>query len=200
MRPHKEKTAWLPNRPTRSRSRGPICRRLEQFNEVVADVFATRMLSNFAKYTQLLESRAATVLDHPAPQSVSSCDIGLVLAWRALECTAGEVIVPSFTFCSTVNALSWNGLEPVFADVDPETYCLDPEDVRRRITPRTVGIAAVHTFGLPADIAALEGLAQRARPEARLRRGPRAGRAVSGTALWVPSAMPRSSASAGRSC
>jgi dTDP-4-amino-4,6-dideoxygalactose transaminase len=133
---------------------------IEQFNEVVADVFATRMLSNFAKYTQLLEGRAATVLDHPAPKSVSSCDIGLVLAWRALECPPGEVIVPSFTFCSTVNALNWNGLEPVFADVDPETYCLDPEDVRRRITPRTVGIAAVHTFGLPADAAALEGLAR----------------------------------------
>ena len=132
----------------------------EQFNEVVADVFATRMLSNFAKYTQFLEGRAATVLDHPGPQCVASCDIGMVLAWRALEYSSGEVIVPSFTFCSTVNTLHWNGLEPVFADVDPETYCLDPEDVRRRITPRTVGIAAVHTFGLPADIAALEGLAR----------------------------------------
>jgi dTDP-4-amino-4,6-dideoxygalactose transaminase len=132
---------------------------IERFGEIVADVFATRMLSNFAKYTQLLEERAATVLDHPTPQCVSSCDIGLVLAWRALECPPGEVIVPSFTFCSTVNALSWNGLVPVFADVDPETYCLDPEDVRRRITPRTVGIEAVHTFGLPANIAELEGLA-----------------------------------------
>ncbi len=133
---------------------------LEQFQEVVAELFETRMLSNFAKYTQLLEERAAAVLEHPAPQSISSCDIGMVLAWRALECQAGEVIVPSFTFCSTINALSWNGLEPVFADVDPKTYCLDPGDVRRRITPRTVGIAAVHTFGLPADIAALEDLSR----------------------------------------
>ena len=69
------------------------------------------------------------------------------------------MIVPSFTFCSTVNSLVWNGLEPVFADVDPQTYCPDPEDVKRRITPRTVGIAALHTFGLPADIGSLEDLA-----------------------------------------
>jgi dTDP-4-amino-4,6-dideoxygalactose transaminase len=133
---------------------------IERFSEVVADLFSSRMLSNFAKYTSLLESRAAAVLDHPAPLCVSSCDIGLTLAWRALGCSAGEVIVPSFTFCSTVNALMWNGLEPVFADVDPRTYCIDVEDARRLITPRTVGIAAVHTFGLPADIERLETLAQ----------------------------------------
>jgi dTDP-4-amino-4,6-dideoxygalactose transaminase len=68
---------------------------MERFSEVVADLFASRLLSNFAKYTGLLESRAAAVLDHPAPLCVSSCDIGLTLAWRALECSAGEVIVPS---------------------------------------------------------------------------------------------------------
>ncbi len=132
---------------------------LAQFSALVADLFETRMLSNFGKYTTLLEERAAAILDHPAPQSVSSCDIGLVLAWRALECPPGEVIVPSFTFCSTVNALCWNGLEPVFAEVDPSTCCIDIEDARRLITPRTVGIAAVHVFGLPAAIGPLEQLA-----------------------------------------
>jgi dTDP-4-amino-4,6-dideoxygalactose transaminase len=132
----------------------------DKFMETVTEIFQTRMLSNFGKYSQLLEKRAATVLDHPDPKCVSSCDIGLTLAWKALECSRGEVIVPSFTFCSTVNALRWNGLEPVFADVDPETYCLDPEDVARLITPRTVGIAAVHTFGLPASIGPLESLAR----------------------------------------
>ena len=133
---------------------------MDRFSEVVADLFTSRMLSNFAKYTGLLESRAAAILDHPAPLCVSSCDIGLTLAWRALQCSAGEVIVPSFTFCSTVNALMWNGLEPVFADVDPRTCCIDVEDARRLITPRTVGISAVHAFGLPADIESLETLAR----------------------------------------
>ena len=133
---------------------------VEQFTEIVAEIFETRMLSNFAKYSRLLEERAAAVLDHPTPRSVSSCDVGMTLAWKAIQCPAGEVIVPSFTFCSTVNALIWNGLKPVFADVNPETYCVNIDDVRRRITRRTVGIAAVHTFGLPADIEALQGLAR----------------------------------------
>ena len=133
---------------------------LDQFTQLVAELFETRMLSNFGKYTGLLEERASGLLDHPSPLCVSSCDIGLTLAWQALECPPGEVIVPSFTFCSTVNALRWNGLEPVFADVDPQTYCIDVEDVRRLITPRTVGIAAVHVFGLPAAIEPLEGLAR----------------------------------------
>jgi dTDP-4-amino-4,6-dideoxygalactose transaminase len=130
----------------------------DRFMDLVADVFDTRMLSNFGKYAWLLEQRAAPLIDHPAPRCVSSCDVGLTLAWRALGCNSGEVIVPSFTFCSTVNALSWNGLTPVFADIDPRTLCLDPEDVRRRITPSTVGLAPVHTYGCPAPIAELEAL------------------------------------------
>lgn len=131
---------------------------LPDFNAIVEELFTTRMLSNFSKYSRLLEDRAATVLDHPAPLCVANCDIGLTLAWKALECSPGEVIVPSFTFCSTVNALHWNGLEPVFADVDPDTYCMDVDDVRRLITPRTVGIAAVHVFGVPAAIKPLQEL------------------------------------------
>ncbi len=160
------------------RSRVLSCRRWASLPRLVEELFETRMLSNFSKYTRLLEDRAARILDHPAPQTVSSCDIGLTLAWKALECPPGEVIVPSFTFCSTVNALSWNGLEPVFADVDPETYCIDIEDVRRLITPRTVGISAVHVFGLPAAIGPLEKLARRTRTETGIRRGSRSGRTL----------------------
>jgi dTDP-4-amino-4,6-dideoxygalactose transaminase len=132
-----------------------------QFMELVAELFESRKLSNFGKYSQLLEQRAATALGHPSPLCVANCDMGLTLAWRALGCHSGEVIVPSFTFCSTVNALSWNGLTPVFADIDPLTFCLNPEDVRRRITSRTVGIAPVHTYGCPAPIAELEAIAMK---------------------------------------
>ena len=132
----------------------------DRFMDLVADLYDSRMLSNFGKYAQLLEERAATAIDHPTPRCVSSCDIGLVLAWRALGCRRGEVIVPSFTFCSTVNALTWNNLRPVFADIDPLTLCLDPDEVQRLITPNTVGIAATHTYGCPAPIAELEQIAR----------------------------------------
>lgn len=132
----------------------------DQFMDLVADLYDSRMLSNFGKYCRLLEERAAAAIDHPSPRCVSSCDVGLVLAWKALACRAGEVIVPSFTFCSTVNALKWNNLTPAFADIDPFTFCLDPGDVRRRITRKTVGIAATHTYGCPAAIAELEQIAR----------------------------------------
>lgn len=152
-------------RSPRATPRIPVARpALPDFDAYVAavrDIFESRRLSNFAKYHRLLESRASRFLDHPAPLAVSSCDIGMVLAWRALGCREGEVIVPSFTLCSTVNALRWNGLQPVFADIDPQTLCIDPDQVRALIGPRTVGIAAVHIFGRPAPVAELEALAQR---------------------------------------
>src|SRR5262245_49523994 len=105
----------------------------DRFMDLVADLYHSRMLSNFGKYCQLLEQRAIDAIDHPAPRCVSSCDVGLVLAWKTLGCSQGDVIVPSFTFCSTVNALKWNNLTPVFADIDPLTLCLDPDEVRRLI-------------------------------------------------------------------
>ena len=137
---------------------------------------------------------SAAVLDHPAPLCVSSCDIGLTLAWRALECSAGEVIVPSFTFCSTVNALMWNGLEPVFADVDPRTYCIDVEDARRpdhASHRRHRG----RTYLRPArGHRAARNPGPRARSQAGLRRRPWARWALSGIRPWAPSATPPSSA------
>ena len=87
----------------------------------------------------------------------------MTLAWRALGLTSGEVIVPSFTFASTVNAIVWNGLNPVFADIDPNTLCIDPASVEDLLSPATVGLAAVHIFGEPVSreidrIAGAEGL------------------------------------------
>lgn len=131
-----------------------------EYHRAVADILERRFVSNFSKYCQLLESVAVKAVDNPRTLAVSSCDVGLVLAWRALGCRSGEVIVPSFTFCSTVNALRWNGLIPVFADIKAETLCIDPESVRALISPRTVGIAATHTFGRPAPVRELDQLAR----------------------------------------
>jgi perosamine synthetase len=70
-----------------------------------------------------------------------------------------EVIVPSFTFAATANAVALTGATPVFADIDLRTFCLDPRDVEQRISERTVGIMPVHLYGHPADMPALEALA-----------------------------------------
>lgn len=177
----------------------PIARPLmpprRAFEKVMRELWRTRRLSNFGRYSQLLERRGGRAIAHAAPLAVSSCDIGMVLAWRALAVPQGEVILPSFTFCSTANALLWNGLEPVFADIDPRTLCLDPDDVRRRIGPRTVGIAAVHAFGCPAAVDELEAIARQHRLRSFSTPPPDLALALEADA-WAHVAMPRSSASA----
>lgn len=85
----------------------------------------------------------------------------LHLALRALRLEPGdEVIVPSFTYVATANAVRYCGAEPVFVDVEPETWCMDPHKVEAAITPRTKGIVPVHLFGHPADMDALNRLAK----------------------------------------
>ena len=93
---------------------------------------------------------------------VGSGTAGLHLALLALGIGAGdEVIVPSSTFIAVANAVRYVGAHPVFADIDAETLNLDSGSVEAAVTPRTRALIVVHTFGRPADIAALLDLARR---------------------------------------
>ncbi|MGV8970510.1 MAG: DegT/DnrJ/EryC1/StrS family aminotransferase [Microbacteriaceae bacterium] len=131
----------------------------EKFHELVGGVLERRWLSNDGPLLRELETRVAQTVGVKHCVAVTNGTIALEIAIRALGLT-GEVIVPSWTFIATVHALRWVGLTPVFADVDPETHCLDPESVRSRITARTSGILAVHLWGRPAPVDALEQIAQ----------------------------------------
>jgi dTDP-4-amino-4,6-dideoxygalactose transaminase len=94
--------------------------------------------------------------------ALSSCTAGLMLVPRALNLPLGsEVIVPSFTFAATAQALIWNGLIPVFCDCLPGTWTLDPEDVERNLSSKTTAICPVYTYGLPPDIDALLDIGKR---------------------------------------
>ncbi|MCB2174987.1 MAG: DegT/DnrJ/EryC1/StrS family aminotransferase [Actinomycetales bacterium] len=94
--------------------------------------------------------------------AVSSGTAGLHLGLLAAGIGPGdEVIVPSFTFAATANSVALTGATPVFADIDPVTYCLDPASVEAAITERTAGIMPVHLYGHPADLTALGAIAQR---------------------------------------
>lgn len=93
---------------------------------------------------------------------LSSCTAGLMLIPQALGLQRGaEVIVPSFTFAATAQALLWNGLVPVFCDCVPGTLTLDPEDVERNLSAKTAAICGVYTYGLPPDVDELLGIGQR---------------------------------------
>jgi len=134
----------------------------EDFLKIVDELWETRMLSNFAKHSQLMEQTAKDYFKSERNfLSVVSCDIGLILLLKCFNLPKGsEVIVPSFTFNSTVNAIVWNGLKPVFADIEELAYGIDPESVRSKITPNTSAIIGVHIFGDPCYVADLENIAK----------------------------------------
>lgn len=107
-----------------------------------------------------LESAVAERLRVKHCVAVSSCTSGLMLVLRALG-LHGEVILPSFTFFATGHAVLWNGLKPAFANSDPDTWNISPGDVEKRITDATSAILAVHLYGNPCDVTALEAIARR---------------------------------------
>jgi len=93
---------------------------------------------------------------------VAMCNatIALEIAIRALD-LKGEVIVPSYTFIATAHALQWQEITPVFADMDPKTYNINPAGIERLVTPRTTGIIGVHVWGRPCDTEAVEAIEER---------------------------------------
>jgi len=102
---------------------------------------------------QAFEEEAAAYLGVPATIGVANGTDALVLVLDAMEIGPGDqVICPAFTFYATAEAIARRGAVPVFADIDPATYNLDPEDVERRIGPQTKAIMPVHLFGRPAPL------------------------------------------------
>lgn len=109
----------------------------------------SRWLTNNGPLVQEFEQRVARYLGVRHCVAMCNGTIALEIAIRALG-LGGEVIVPSYTFIATAHALHWQGLTPVFADIDPATHNLDPAAVRSMVTPRTTGIIGVHLWGRPA--------------------------------------------------
>lgn len=119
------------------------------------DILNRRWLTNNGCYVREFEQRICDVLGVKHCIAICNGTVALEIAIRALG-LVGEVIVPSFTAPATVHALSWLGIKPVFCDIDPETLCLDPKAAEKKITSKTTGILAVHLFGRPCDVKALE--------------------------------------------
>jgi dTDP-4-amino-4,6-dideoxygalactose transaminase len=127
--------------------------------ERIGAVLDRRWLTNDGPCLREFETRVAGLIGVDHCVAVSSGATALEFAARALGMT-GEVIVPSFTFVGTVHALLWQGITPVFCDIDPETHNIDPARVVELITPRTTGILGVHLWGRPCDVEALRGIAK----------------------------------------
>jgi perosamine synthetase len=108
------------------------------------------------------ELEFAALVDAPFACAVSNCTTALHLALTAVDIAPGdEVITASHSFVATANCIRYCGATPVFVDIDPETYNIDPGRVAQAITPRTRAILAVHQMGMPCDLSALVALAKR---------------------------------------
>jgi perosamine synthetase len=128
---------------------------------VVAEVLDGRILS-IGPRVERFEAELAAASDRRFAVAVSSGTAALHLIVRALGWKAGdEVVTTPFSFVASANCLLYEGVRPVFVDIDPRTRCLDPARVEAAITPRTVGILSVDVFGHPADWPALEAIAAR---------------------------------------
>ncbi|XZE45058.1 DegT/DnrJ/EryC1/StrS family aminotransferase [Pirellulaceae bacterium SH467] len=131
----------------------------------VAEAIRSSWISSSGKYLDQFEAEFAELCDSKYALSCSNGTVALHLALLGLGLRPGdEVIVPSMTYIATANAVRYCGAEPIFVDIDPETWCISPEAIETAISPRTRGIIAVHLLGHPADmdsinqIAAMNGL------------------------------------------
>lgn len=126
----------------------------------VDDILNRRWLTNGGPYVNEFERRVAEFIGVKHCIATCNATVALEIVVRALGLT-GEVIVPSFTFVATVHALQWQGITPVFCDIDPRTHNINPRQIEELITPRTSGILGVHVWGRPCPVVQLQALANR---------------------------------------
>jgi perosamine synthetase len=126
----------------------------------VTDAIRSTWISSTGPYIQRFENQFAELCKTNAAIGVSNGTVALHLALLAMDVRPGdEVLIPSLTYIATANAVRYVGAEPVFVDVDPETWCIAPKLLENNITRRTKGIIAVHLYGHPADMDAINHIA-----------------------------------------
>ena len=133
---------------------------LESLYPYLEKIWESKVVTNGGPYHQELETKLEQYLSVPAISLFCNGTIGLITALQALG-ISGEVITTPYSFVATSHALKWNGIEPVFVDIDPLTFNIDPKKIEAAITPRTSAILAVHCYGVPCDVDAIEVIAKK---------------------------------------
>jgi len=131
---------------------------LEEFTPYLEDIWKSKWLTNSGPFHQQLEQELAEYLGVEHIALFTNCTIALVTALQALR-VSGEVITTPYSFVATSHSLLWNGIKPVFVDIDPDTLNLDPVKIEAAITPQTTAIMPVHCYGHPCDVEAIQNIA-----------------------------------------
>lgn len=136
----------------------PLLPPLEEFIPYLERIWESRFLTNGGTMHQALEQALCEYLGVEHIALFANGTLALVTALQSLRIT-GEVITSPYSFVATAHSLLWNGIKPVFVDIDPTTLNLDPEKIEAAITPQTTAIMPVHCYGNPCDTAAIERIA-----------------------------------------
>ena len=138
----------------------PLLPPLDELVPMLQDIWDRKWLTNNGHYHQELERALCDYLKVPYVSLFTNGTLPLMCALQALRIT-GEVITTPYSFVATTHSLWWNGIKPVFVDIDPDTCNLDPDKIEAAITPRTTAIMPVHVYGKPCDTARIQAVADK---------------------------------------
>jgi len=138
----------------------PLIPPLEEFIPYLEDIWERKWLTNNGHYHQELEKALSEYLGVEYLSLFTNGTLPLITALQALRIT-GEVITTPYSFVATTHSLWWNGIKPVFVDIDPRTCNIDPAKIEAAITPRTTAIMPVHVYGTPCDTEKIQAIADK---------------------------------------
>lgn len=136
----------------------PLLPPLQEFQPYLEKIWERKCLTNAGPFHQELEKKLADYLGVEHLALFANGTLALITALKSLRIT-GEVITTPFSFVATAHSLLWNGIKPVFVDIHPETFNLDPEKIEAAITPHTSAILPVHVYGKPCDVEKIQKIA-----------------------------------------
>ncbi|MDD6357395.1 MAG: DegT/DnrJ/EryC1/StrS family aminotransferase [Bacteroidales bacterium] len=138
----------------------PLLPDLNEFQDMLQDIWNRKWITNNGHYHQQLEQALADYLKVPYISLFTNGTLPLITALQALK-VQGEVITTPYSFVATTHSIWWNGLTPVFVDVDANTGNIDPDAIEAAITPRTTAIMPVHVYGQPCDVERIDAIAKK---------------------------------------
>lgn len=136
----------------------PLLPDLDEFNALLKEIWASKWITNNGSFHKQLEKELAAYLKVPCISLFTNGTLPLITALLALRIT-GEVITTPYSFVATTHSLWWNGIKPVFVDIDPATGNMDPDKIEAAITPKTTAIMPVHVYGKPCNTKRIKEIA-----------------------------------------
>lgn len=146
--------------PERITVTSPLLPDLDEYNKLLQDIWNRKWITNNGCYHRQFEAMLCSFLKVPYISLFTNGTLPLITALQALRIT-GEVITTPYSFVATTHSIWWNGLKPVFVDIDPDTCGINPDKIEAAITPRTSAIMPVHCYGIPCDVKKIQEIADK---------------------------------------